>query len=217
MGTHLYERLVAERFRRVWAVAELIAFEPGVTRQQMAKRFFVSERQIQADLYIVGNEMGLSLGRQSGYRFLDARGQPANGGLAFKDAVLLLESMRRTLRLPDVPHDAIRDLLGRVPETFAPHLRPFGRHAAARIKAGGIAGPWECVVKAICNGHAVKFRRLRDVDSGSPLSQITPEMLIPWRSGWYVIGEGNLNHDKRRLMVAVDEMVDALIVEKRAA
>lgn len=74
MGTHLYERLVAERFRRVWAVAELIAFEPGVTRQQMAKRFFVSERQIQADLYIVGNEMGLSLGRQSGYRFLDARG-----------------------------------------------------------------------------------------------------------------------------------------------
>ena len=92
MGAHLYERLVAERFRRAWSVAELIATEPGITRQQLSQRFFVSERQIQADLYIVGNEMRLPLGRKSGYRFMDERGEPTNGGLEFQDAVLLLES-----------------------------------------------------------------------------------------------------------------------------
>lgn len=218
MGAHLYERLVAERFRRVWSVAELIATEPGMTRQQLSERFFVSERQIQADLYIVGNEMGMSVGRQSGYRFLNERGEPTNGGLAFRDAVLLLESLRRTLTLPDVPHDAIRDLLDRVPQTFAPHLRPFGRAAVARIKARGKAGAWECAVKAMCIGHNVRFQRLRDVASEPCKSEITPDLLIPWRGGWYVIGEGRVGKDSRRqLMVNLDEMAAAIIVEKRAA
>ena len=87
----------------------------------------------------------------------------------------------------------------------------------ARIEARGKASAWECVVKAMCIGHNVRFQRLRDVASAPCKSEITPDLLIPWRGGWYVIGEGRVGKDSRRqLMVNLDEMAEAIIVEKRA-
>lgn len=212
------ERLVADRFRRVWAVAEMIAVEPGLSRAEIADRFFVSERQVQADFGILRDEMGMPIGRRSGYCYLDEGGQSIGGGLNFMDAVLLLESLRRSLRSRSLRQDAVRDLLDRVPQALAPHLRPFGRHHANRIMAGCEPGSWEACVKAISEGGRVSFVLERDSWCTRPRqAHIAPELLIPWRSGWYVIGEGNVNGSDRLLMVPVDEMTDAALIEASAA
>lgn len=68
------QRLVADRFRRVWALAEEIAANPGQTRRELADRFYVSERQIQADLNIIRADLRLPLVRRQAYRYADEGG-----------------------------------------------------------------------------------------------------------------------------------------------
>src|ERR1051326_5123236 len=65
-----HKRLVAERFRRIWALVEDIASCPGKSRKELANQFALSERQVQADLNVIRREMNLPLVRKQGYRFV---------------------------------------------------------------------------------------------------------------------------------------------------
>ena len=51
--------LIADRIRRVWRIVEDIAQEPGKGRKQLADKFALSERQVQADLNLIRAELRL--------------------------------------------------------------------------------------------------------------------------------------------------------------
>src|SRR6266498_3865870 len=72
------KRLVADRFRRIWHIVEDIAETPGESRRELADKFHLSERQVQADLNIIRTDMRLPLVRRQGYRFI-AEGAPGGG------------------------------------------------------------------------------------------------------------------------------------------
>ena len=77
--------LIADRFQRIWEVVEYIAREPGQSRKQLAERFSLSERQVQADLNVIRTEMRLPLVRRHGYRFVNEEGGPT-GVLKMQEA-----------------------------------------------------------------------------------------------------------------------------------
>jgi hypothetical protein len=58
------KRLVADRFRRIWHIVQDIAETPGKSRKELADKFHLSERQVQADLNIIRTEMHLPLVRR---------------------------------------------------------------------------------------------------------------------------------------------------------
>src|SRR3954454_1033024 len=85
------KRLVADRFRRIWHIVEDIAETPGKSRRELADKFHLSERQVQADLNIIRTDMRLPLVRRQGYRFF-AEGTPGGGEGCFdlREAQLLV-------------------------------------------------------------------------------------------------------------------------------
>lgn len=208
------DRLVGDHFRRIWALVQHIAEHPCMTRAELADAFHLSERQMQADLMVIRHEMGLPLARRSGYVFVDESGRPVGSGLSFADAVLLLESLRLSLRRRLLPSAAMRGLFANIAETCAPHLRPFVREAARRILSGHDAGAWEAAVKATAGGHSLRFRQRRKDGLSPDRSEMAPEILVPLHRDWYVVGSGRLNGDRpRTLMVRVDEMAETMVVE----
>src|SRR3954454_6106176 len=92
------KRLVADRFRRIWAMVEDIAETPGKSRRELADTFHLSERQVQADLMMIRTDMRLPLVRRQGYRFV-AEG-PANGAGTFdlREAQLLVMILRQSMK-----------------------------------------------------------------------------------------------------------------------
>ena len=58
------------RQQRLASLVSLISTHPGWSRRELASRFFLSERQVQADLDLIRDRMGMPLVRSRGYRFL---------------------------------------------------------------------------------------------------------------------------------------------------
>src|ERR671938_1091069 len=96
------KRLVADRFQRIWQLVEYIAREPGKSRRELADKFALSERQVQADLNVIRAEMRLPLVRRQGYRFVNEEGDPT-GVLELREAQLLLLVLRQAQAERSVP------------------------------------------------------------------------------------------------------------------
>src|SRR3954467_4480322 len=110
------KRLVADRFRRIWHIVEDIAETPGKSRRELADKFHLSERQVQADLNIVRTDMRLPLIRRQGYRFVsDGPAVGADGTFDLREAQLLVMILRQAQRDRSVPADRLRSLMAKLP------------------------------------------------------------------------------------------------------
>jgi predicted DNA-binding transcriptional regulator YafY len=118
------KRLVADRFQRIWQIVEFIAREPGKSRHELAERFSLSERQVQADLNVIRSEMRLPLVRRQGYRFVNEEGGPV-GILELQEAQILLLLLRQAQTDSTVPAEHLSRLISKLPALFPPHLQPL--------------------------------------------------------------------------------------------
>jgi predicted DNA-binding transcriptional regulator YafY len=183
------KRLVADRFQRIWQIVEYIAREPGKSRRELADRFALSERQVQADLNVIRSEMRLPLVRRQGYRFVHEEGGPT-GVLELREAQTLLFLLRRAQIEHSVPDDHLTGLVGKLPTLFPAHLQPL----IGQMVQGGNARRrqqefFETLTRAILNGTTVKLHYARGGGSAALAEpEVEPVLVLPYLDSWYLIG-----------------------------
>jgi predicted DNA-binding transcriptional regulator YafY len=199
------KRLVADRFRRIWQIVEDIARTPGKSRRELADKFHLSERQVQADLNIIRTDMHLPLVRRQGYRFV-AEG-PSNGDGCFDlgEAQLLVLILREAARQRTIPADRINSLMRKLPAMFPAHLQPLVHHSldAAVSPRPGQQQVFAALADGLLRGTSVKLY-YPPGDSTCPLSEpiVRPELVIPYLNAWYLIGE--VKQRNRTMMFNLD-------------
>jgi predicted DNA-binding transcriptional regulator YafY len=202
------KRLVADRFQRIWQIVEFIAREPGKSRRELAEKFALSERQVQADLNVIRAEMRLPLVRRQGYRFVNEEGGPT-GVLELKEAQLLLFLVRRAQVERTVPADQLTGLIRKLPTLFPPHLQPL----IDRMINGGTTRRrqqefFETLTRAILNGTNVRLHYPRG-SVASPIAEpeVKPSLVLPYLDSWYLIGTCK---QRNRLMMFELDAVDGV-------
>lgn len=185
-----HRRLVADRFRRIWGIVEDIAREPGRSRRQLAQKFALSERQVQADLSVIRVCMRLPLVRRQGYRFT---GPPAceTPTLTLEDAHLLLGLLRRAAQERLASPEAISCLGSKLTTVFPLYLQPLVRQTLVAVPVS--RGPQHDVVAALADallrGRAVRLHYAASQASNElPEPVVSPEMLLPYLESWYLVG-----------------------------
>lgn len=219
-------RLVADRFRRIWATVEAIAETPGLSRIELSKMFHLSERQTQSDLNIVRSDMRLPLVRRQGYRFVDEGGH-GEQTMDLREAQLLIMILRQAMRDRAIPNAELGSLLAKLPATFAPHLRPLVARTIEAVTAPPSSAQrvFLAVADALLRGDWVALHE-QPGSFSLPVPQpvIRPELLLPYLDGWYVVGYVAQRH--RSMMLALDGViavslatapVDAEIIEREVA
>jgi proteasome accessory factor C len=212
------KRLVVDRFRRLWAIVEFIAAQPGCSRRLLADRFALSERQLQADLNVIRLEMGLPLVRRQGYRFLAHDGEPTTS-LGLADAEVLGLALRHAAAAGTIAPAAVRSLAEKLPALFPCHLRPFLVRVLASASAEGAANDEGDVLMIVA--RAIEARRPLRLRywSGRNAALLTepevePELLVPYRGSWYLIG--HCQQRGKALMFCLDTVAEATVVPSAA-
>lgn len=186
-------RLIADRFRRIWAVVQTIADEPGHSRGELADRFFVSERQIQADLDIIRHDMHLPLVRRQGYRFASEGPNSGPGCPDLRDAQLLVLALSQA-RVGR--QEQMRRLLDKVPAMFPPHLQPLVERTLEAVTAPRSATQGQVFAAlgdALLTGAWVRLYYPPHHTTATPFNLtnpiVKPELLLPYMSHWYLLGD----------------------------
>lgn len=205
-------RLIPERFRRVWHVAQEIAAHPGQSRLDLAETFHLSERQMQADLNVIRHGMGLPLVRRAGYRFVAPDG--LEGALTLAEAHVLVTLLTRARRDLSLPLDAVASATAKVPGLCPPHLRPLFERAIREASTSSPSANGQAfiaVTDAMLRNGWVRLLypagdRFFPVAVGhKPV--VRPEAIVPFRGAWYVIGE--CHQARRTLMLRIDTITGA--------
>jgi predicted DNA-binding transcriptional regulator YafY len=201
------KRLVADRFQRIWQIVEYIAREPGKSRRELAERFALSERQVQADLNVIRSEMRLPLVRRSGYRFVTEEGGPT-GVLELQEAQLLLLLIRDAQVAQSVPAEQLASLVHKLPTLFPPHLQPL----IAKMVNGGTNRRkqqefFETLTRAILNGTNVRLHYPRGASATIAEPEVKPSLVLPYLDSWYLIGTCK---QRNRLMMFELDAVDGV-------
>jgi predicted DNA-binding transcriptional regulator YafY len=193
MATDWKRRMVADRYRRIWAIVTEIAEQPGRSRRELADRFHLSERQLQSDLNIIRDGMKLPLVRKRGYRFVSETGPDRPGGMSLKEAQLLVAILGASTRQYGTASETYRSLLEKLPSLFAPHLAPLVTQTLAALapsqanhRQGRVVA---ALAEAIMTGKRVRLDYAPDdmnVPTYDPIIQ--PELLLPYQRSWYVVG-----------------------------
>lgn len=200
------QRLVADRFRRIWHVVEDIAAHPGKSRRELADKFHLSERQIQADLNIIRAEMRLPLVRKSGYRFV-AEGVPSgNSAFDLREAQLLVMILRQATRDRTIPADRLRAMMRKLPAMFPPHLQPLVARTLEAVtgrQGGREQQVFAALADGLLRGASVKLH-YPPGDFTCPNYEpiVQPELLLPYLSSWYVVG--HCQQRNRVMMFRID-------------
>lgn len=190
------KRLVADRFRRIWFIVEDVAATPGKSRRELADKFHLSERQVQADLNIIRTDMRLPLVRRQGYRFLAEGPEVGPGTFDLREAQLLVMILRQAAKDRSIPSERLGALMAKVPAMFPPHLQPLVARTVDAVTArrhgsvGTEGQVFAALGDSLLRGTAVKLH-YPPFDTSSPISEpiVKPELLVPYLSSWYVIGE----------------------------
>lgn len=200
-----------ERLRRIWGLVEDIAQSPGKSRRRIAAELSLGERQVQDDLNVIRQDLGLPLVRRHGYRFATAQDtqQPA---FTLAEAQLLVLLVRRASRDPGFAGAAtLQSLLAKLPALFPPHLQPL---LARTLQAAG--RPPRTVQQEIFTTLADALLTRQDVKlhypMGAPASSIQdpivhPEVLVPYLDSWHLIG---MCRQKGRIMAFNLDLVMAV-------
>jgi predicted DNA-binding transcriptional regulator YafY len=201
------KRLVADRFHRIWQIVECIAREPGKSRLELADRFSLSERQVQADLNVIRSEMRLPLVRRQGYRFVNQEGGPI-GVLELQEAQLLLLLLRQAQVDRSVPAEHLTRLIGKLPSLFPPHLQPL----IGKMVQGGTSHRrqqefFQTLTRAMLKGSSVRLHYPRGSAPAVVEPEVKPELLLPYCDSWYLIGTCK---QRNRLMMFDLDSVDGV-------
>ena len=158
------KRLVADRFRRIWHIVEDIAETPGKSRRELADKFHLSERQVQADLNIIRTDMRLPLVRRQGYRFI-AEGVPGGGEGCFdlREAQLLVMILRQAMKDRSIPSDRLGSLMRKLPAMFPAHLQPLVQRTLEAVTASRL----NIMVLLRCLHSPIRYQELRYGSSSS--------------------------------------------------
>lgn len=171
-------------------MVEHIAREPGHSRAELARRFALGERQVQADLAVIRERIGLPLVRRRGYRFEGAAaGRPE--ALTLAEALLLLELLRRAAIDQLAPPETLLALSAKLSNVVPPHLQSLVRTTLSALPVSTEQQPalLLALATAMVGGQLVCLHyppgdpstHLRD-----PL--VMPELLVPYLRSWYVVG-----------------------------
>lgn len=216
LSTHLgslveRKRLVPDRFKRIWSLVQCIADEPGLDRAELARRFSLSERQLQSDLAVIRSEIGLPLHRERGYRF--AHQPDGASALTLADALTLCQLVRAAGQVPSISPDSIIALADKLPAAFPPPLQPLLRSALAPLKEGASSLTSDILLAlagALACHQTVRLRLAPTAGGGSPSAPtIEPEVLLPVAETWYLIGHCRERH--RVLMISVDAIAEVSV------
>jgi predicted DNA-binding transcriptional regulator YafY len=201
------KRLVADRFRRIWHIVEDIAETPGKSRRELADKFHLSERQVQADLNIIRSDMRLPLVRRQGYRFI-SEGAPGAGEGCFdlREAQLLVMILRQATRDRAIPGDRLQSLMRKLPSMFPAHLQPLVQRTLEAVispRSGQQQQVFAALADGLLRGNYVRLH-YPPGDTSSPLPEPTvrPELLLPYLNSWYLIGE--CRQRNRTMMFNID-------------
>jgi predicted DNA-binding transcriptional regulator YafY len=215
-------RLVAERFRRIWAIVQTIADEPGLTRFDLARRFHLSERQAQADLNIIRHDMRLPLVRRQGYRFVGEGPTSAEGAFGLREAQLLVLVLVKARGDRSIPKGRLDSLIAKLPTIFPPHVAPLAERtleAVASPRSQSQGQVFAALSDALLTGSWVTLHYPtgdQSVPFGNPTPLVQPELLLPYLGSWYVMGE--LQHGQKRLnkMLCLDAVTAVTIASAPA-
>jgi len=204
-----HRRLVAERFRRIWALVEDIASNPGKSRKELATQFSLSERQVQADLNVIRREMNLPLVRRQGYRFVTDT-HTAGPQFSLAEAQLLLMLLRRAAHDSSLPVDRLRALMIKLPFLFPLHLRPLVAKTLEAASASERGGRQQEIFAALAEALLRKSYVKLHYPAGDPVSAIQepivqPEVLFPYCKSWHLIG--NCRQRGRMMVFDLDTVV----------
>lgn len=201
------KRLVADRFRRIWHVVEHIAAEPGHSRRELAEKFHLSERQVQADLNIIRSDMRLPLVRRSGYRFVSEGPMGGAGCPDLREAQLLVMILGAVRHDRSIPKGRIAALAAKLPGMFPSHLTPIVERTLDAVTSGG-AGQQRVfagLADALLHSSWVKLHYPPgDYSCPVPDPIMRPELLLPYLSSWYVVGEVQRGSTVRTMMLNID-------------
>lgn len=201
-------RFVADRFRRIWAVAQYIADEPGHSRRELADAFHLSERQLQADLNVLRCDMRLPLMRRGGYRFLTEGPNSGPGCLDLRDAQLLVLALSHA-RVGQPERMAA--LMRKLPAMFPPHLTPLVERTLEAVTAPRSSSQgrvFTALGDALLTGAWVRlsytpYHPTALYGVAEPI--VRPELLLPYRDSWYVVGSLQQRGGATR-MLALDDV-----------
>ncbi len=182
-------RLIPDRFKRIWALAEYVTAHPGVTRSALAQRFTVSERQLQADLTVMRRDLGLPLSRSHGYRI--GSGSSDASVLTMRDIHTLYVVMDRASRDSSIRAEDVLSTASRIVDAFPAYLQRLARATLpSESETLGLTPALAAgLIGAIMKKDAVKLRFASSPSAGYPIEAVmTPEILLPYRETWYLIG-----------------------------
>src|SRR5215213_2921853 len=200
------KRLVADRFRRIWHIVEDIAETPGKSRRELAEKFHLSERQVQADLNIIRTDMRLPLVRRQGYRFASEGTAVGAGCFDLREAQLLVMILRQSMKDRSIPSDRLGSLMRKLPAMFPAHLQPLVDRTLEAVTAPR-SGQQQQVFAALADGLLRStYVKLHfppgDLSSPVPEPIVKPELLLPYLNSWYLIG--HCKQKNRTMMFNLD-------------
>jgi predicted DNA-binding transcriptional regulator YafY len=209
-------RLAPDRYRRVWALVEYIAREPGATRRALAARFALSERQLQADLELIRRDLRLPLLRRQGYRFANA----ADGAtFGLPDLVLLARALERTAAAEPTVGPAVAALAERLPAVLPTHLEALARAvlatAAGQPSDAARALAFVVLAEALARRSAVRVRYQPTPRGPVWETTLAVELVLPLDDSLYLLGE--CQQRRKPLLVDLDTVLRLALVEDAPA
>lgn len=202
------KRLAADRFKRIWAIVEAIDRQPGLTRSELAVRFALSERQLQADLNVVRREIGMPLIREHGYRFATVVEEKPT--FTLRDVYTVFLVVRSASNDPSVPRDALDELSGKLYRAFPITLQPLVRKALTPWADPGFGPPPEAfalLADALARQQPVKLRYPPRSGMGFFTEPIVdPHIVLPHLGAMYLIG--HCHQRRRELMFPLESLED---------
>lgn len=201
------KRLSAERFSRIWSLIETIEREPGLNRGELARRFSLSLRQLQSDLMVVANDIGLPLSRTHGYRFAGADVD----ALGLQDMLTLQLLVVRAAEDESFPQSALAELVRKLPSLFPSRWRELVAMTVSATHHDGYGpgpGMFALLAEALVARRPVRLqypRRSGVAYLANPI--VDPQILLPYHNAWYLIG--HCHQRGRVLMFALDGLESA--------
>ena len=184
------KRLSVDRCLRLWGIVEHISLHAGLGRLELAQAFALSERQLQADLNVIRDRIGLPLVRVHGYRFA---GAPApSHALTLTDLVALAPMIQQARTNAAAPPEPLAALANRLPSLFLPSIQELAR-AALRLPLAQehIQSPEDFLLLADAwlRTQPVRLQYLSGTGPGFASDPVVvPQVLMPYEGSWYVIG-----------------------------
>ena len=182
--------LAPDRARRIWAIVECISQEPGLGRVELAQRFALSERQLQSDLVVIRDEIGLPLTRSRGYRF--APTDTSRSPLGLQDLVTLANLTRAAREEAGVGDAVLATCATNLAGAFPPQLRQLAHRLLVPEASDGVPPGAECftlLAEALLRGQRVQLRYHSSRPSRSTVDwTVDPELLLPQGDSWFLVG-----------------------------